>query len=105
MHTGVDANFGKIMTLNRDTKTNYFPGKCGEVHGSGGEFYPMNAKPTYVEIFTGELCGTATLEYERNVTVKGVTGFKYGSKNLFDNGMISHVPQLFSEDFYTYCNF
>lgn len=86
MWTKVDENFGKIVTWNYKNESDFYEGECNAVKGSAGEFYPINQKRNYIEFFSSELCKFAKLEYEKNVTIKGVLGYKYTAKNIFDNG-------------------
>lgn len=86
MHTAVDENFGKLLLVNGKNRSSYYPGQCGEVRGSAGEFLPLYSERNYIEIFATELCSYAHLDYEKNVTIKGIHAYKYGSRSLFDNG-------------------
>lgn len=86
MHYGLDEDFGKLLLWNGANRTSFYPGRCGEVHGSAGEFLPLYSERDFIEIFSPELCSYARLDYERNVTVKGIHSYKYGSRSLFDNG-------------------
>ncbi|KAJ3643123.1 hypothetical protein Zmor_025854 [Zophobas morio] len=88
MWTQVDEKFGKIITWNHRNESDYYEGECNAVKGSAGEFYPINQKPDYIEFFSSELCKFAKLEYEKDVVVKGVKGYKYTGKNIFDNGTL-----------------
>lgn len=88
MWTQVDEKFGKIITWNHRNESDYYEGECNAVKGSAGEFYPINQKPDYIEFFSSELCKFAKLEYEKDVVVKGVKGYKYTGKNIFDNGKL-----------------
>lgn len=86
MYTKNDEKFGNIMTWNYKNKTNFYEGDCNNVTGSAGEFYPLNRKMDFIVLYSPELCRYAVLEYEKNVTIKGVKGYKYTAKNIFDNG-------------------
>ncbi|GJQ71463.1 putative CD36 family [Trypoxylus dichotomus] len=98
MHYGLDENFGKLLLLNGRNRTSYYPGECGLVHGSSGEFLPLYSKRDYIEIFSAELCSTARLDYEKNVTVKGIHAYKYGSRSLFDNGTVHPENSCFCQE-------
>ncbi|KAI4461339.1 scavenger receptor class b type-1 sr-b1 [Holotrichia oblita] len=97
MHYGLDDDFGKLLLLNGQNRTNYYPGDCGIVRGSAGEFLPMYSKPDNIEIFSTELCSPARLDYEKNVTVNGIHAYKYGSRSLFDNDTIHQENSCFCQ--------
>lgn len=86
MYTKTDGNFGKIASWNYRNQSDFFEGDCNEVKGSAGEFYPINRKRDYLELFSPELCKMGKLEYEKDVDIKGVLGYKYTAKDIFDNG-------------------
>ncbi|XP_068897610.1 protein peste-like isoform X1 [Tenebrio molitor] len=88
MWTLVDDKFGKIITWNYKNESSYYEGECNAVRGSAGEFYPINRKRDHIEFFSSELCKFAKLEYEKDVEIKGVLGYKYTGKNIFDNGTL-----------------
>jgi hypothetical protein len=99
MWTLVDDKFGKIMTWNYKNESSYYEGECNAVRGSAGEFYPINRKRDHIEFFSSELCKFAKLEYEKDVEIKGVLGYKYTGKNIFDNGKLpppTHATNLLS---------
>lgn len=88
MYTKNDENFGKLLTWNHRNRTDYFPGKCGEIRGSAGEFHPMNAKPSdQVTVYSSEMCTFQDLQFEKNETVKEVGVYKFIPNNIFDNGL------------------
>lgn len=58
MHTGADdiTQIGAALEWNYKSATDYYPGECGNIRGSGGEFYPPDAnKENPISIFNGEL--------------------------------------------------
>lgn len=71
--------------------TPYYPDKCGDVSGSAGEFFPSNlSKDSLINFFSPDLCRFVQLEYEKEMEVNGVLGFKYvAGDRLLDNGMTS----------------
>lgn len=81
-----DGNFGKILTFDYRNRTDYYEGHCGNLKGSAGEFYPLNVKRDKLVFYSSELCKYAELEYEKDVVIKGVRGYKFSGDNLFDNG-------------------
>ena len=58
MYTGVDEvnKVGQIHTWSFQNRTHY-QGKCGEIKGSAGGFYPPEQKDTQIlELFAHEIC-------------------------------------------------
>ena len=49
---------GQIASWNyNDTVPDYmYTGKCGEVVGSAGEFFPPDRDKTFIEFFSSDLC-------------------------------------------------
>lgn len=90
MSTKNDQNFGKIVTWNFKNHTDFYTGECNAVKGSAGEFYPINRKRDKLVLYSSELCKYAVLEYVKDVTIKGVHGYKFTAKNIFDNGLFLH---------------
>lgn len=81
-----DENFGKMLEWNYSNRTQYYEGSCADIRGSAGEFYPTDRTKDIIEIFSSELCTNAVLKYEGEVEFKGVKGYKYSARDLFDNG-------------------
>ncbi|XP_019874051.1 protein peste isoform X2 [Aethina tumida] len=86
MSTANDETFGRLLSWNNGTSSNFYEGECNSVKGSAGEFYPLNRKRDSIQFYSSELCKFATLEYEHDVDIKGVHGYKYTAKHIFDNG-------------------
>lgn len=82
------TQFGKIERWNRKPRIDHYPDECGELGGSGGEFYPpQQTKDEPVVIFNPEICRGIRLDYTEEVEVHGIKGFKYsGGDHTFDNG-------------------
>ncbi|KAF5307094.1 hypothetical protein FQR65_LT07153 [Abscondita terminalis] len=86
MRTDED-DFGSLRKWNYENNTNFFAGHCGDVYGSAGEMYPRNLKPTFIYLFSPEMCRTGKLKFVQNITVKGVQGYKFSPLlEVFDNG-------------------
>lgn len=53
-----------------------------------GEFHPTNASPKKpLRVFTPDMCRTLEIDFEEEVDIHGVKGFKYvGGEKLVDNG-------------------
>lgn len=81
-----DENFGKLTSWNYGNRTEFYEGHCGDIRGSAGEFYPINRGKDSIELYSAELCKNAILQFEEEVDVRGVKGYKYSARNLFDNG-------------------
>lgn len=90
IHTGVAdiTQFGMVKRWNRQARIDHYPDECGEVGGSGGEFYPpQQTKEEPVVIFNPEICRGIRLDFSEEVEVHGIKGYKYsGSDRTFDNG-------------------
>lgn len=59
LETGVNGmeSFGKLRTWNNKNHTGFYPGHCGNVYGSGGDFWPpKRTKTESVTIFSPDLC-------------------------------------------------
>ncbi|CAH1156006.1 unnamed protein product [Phaedon cochleariae] len=81
-----DENFGKIVTWNGRNRTDFYEGRCNEIRGSAGEFYPFDRPKDKLVLYSSQLCKYAELEYDQEVEVKGVRGYNYLADNIFDNG-------------------
>lgn len=90
MFTGADniAKMGQIYSWNYRTHNGAFPGACGRVRGSMGEFFPPNLTPKdSVWMYVPNVCRTVPLDYTETVSVHGVTAYKYsGTERSVDNG-------------------
>eukprot|EP00088_Acartia_fossae_P042692 TRINITY_DN4488_c0_g2_i2.p1 TRINITY_DN4488_c0_g2~~TRINITY_DN4488_c0_g2_i2.p1 ORF type:complete len:496 (+),score=94.32 TRINITY_DN4488_c0_g2_i2:56-1543(+) len=88
MFTGQGDNslMGKVHSWNYSTQ-NYFPGKCGQVRGGAGEFYPPRLNKTYVELYSNDVCRSLKFEYNSTVYPHGIHSYEYvATKDLFANG-------------------
>ncbi|CAH2012386.1 unnamed protein product [Acanthoscelides obtectus] len=81
-----DESFGRMLSWNFRNQTDFYEGHCNDIRGSAGEFYPLNRKRDKLVLYSSELCKYAELEYDRDVVVKGVRGYRYIADNIFDNG-------------------
>lgn len=92
MNTGEDdyRKVGELRTWNHEPRTEYFPGECGKVNGSGGEFYPPHrVRGEPIGMFTADVCRTIPLDYKEDVTIHGIQGYKYyGGARTLDNGTL-----------------
>ncbi|KAF2888371.1 hypothetical protein ILUMI_17802, partial [Ignelater luminosus] len=88
---GLNGNFD-VLSWNHQNVTPYFNGTCAEVRGSTGELYSQKITKDFVEIFMSDLCRSVRLDFEEEVVVHGITGFKYGlERHALDNGSL--VPE------------
>nr|AEE63071.1 unknown [Dendroctonus ponderosae] len=88
MDVGLTGQLGKLYSWKFMQHTPYFRDKCGDISGSAGEFFPANLnKESLVNFFSPDLCRYMQLEYEKEVDVNGVLGYKYvAGDRLLDNG-------------------
>ena len=60
MYTGMDDfdDLGRISMWKEKTKVdeNIYPGPCGMLNGSAGDFFPPKIDKTYVDYFSPDLC-------------------------------------------------
>ena len=56
---------GKISEWNYMNHVNesIYPGTCGELRGTAGEFFPPGQGKDYLEFFSGDLCRQALFPY------------------------------------------
>lgn len=51
------SDFGQLTNWNYNNHTPYYEGQCGDVKGSGGEFWPpKRSKTDDVSLFAPDLC-------------------------------------------------
>lgn len=90
IHSGVGdiSQFGQVQNWNYQPQTSYFPDECGEVIGSGGEFYTQQqTKDKPLQLFNGEVCRYLNLYYTSEENIRGVKAYKYaGTERTVDNG-------------------
>lgn len=77
-----------MQNWNYQSHLKFFPGKCGDIRGSGGEFYaPKQTRDRPVELFTADMCRTLSFDYEKDYEVHNILGYKYiGGRRTVDNG-------------------
>ena len=64
-----------------------YNGECSNVKGSPGELFPLDQKPTSISIFTPDMCRSLPFDFEKEVDVFGVKGYRYlAGERLIDNG-------------------
>jgi len=88
MHTGVGdvSTMGKVHSWNYSTQ-GFFPGSCGKVHGSAGEFYSPGLDRTFIDLFSNDLCRAVRLNYRQEVKVEGINSYEFvADHSFFANG-------------------
>ncbi|KAF2882140.1 hypothetical protein ILUMI_24021, partial [Ignelater luminosus] len=89
MGNGVNGNFD-ILNWNYQNTTPSYDGSCAKVHGSGGELYSRNITKGIVGLFLADLCRFVPFDFEKEVYVNGILGYKYTAKKSFlDNGSLN----------------
>ncbi|KAJ8971475.1 hypothetical protein NQ314_000683 [Rhamnusium bicolor] len=89
MDTGVTGQVGELHRWRYEDHISYYPGKCGSLEGvSAGEFFPSNLKKeSIIKFFSPDLCRFMELEFEEEVLINGIVGYKYSAGEKFlDNG-------------------
>uniref|UniRef100_A0A1B0GM36 Uncharacterized protein n=1 Tax=Phlebotomus papatasi TaxID=29031 RepID=A0A1B0GM36_PHLPP len=92
MYTGADdiSKIGSIGNWNYGNRTKFFADTCGMVNGSAGEFYPPQLKKDQVSFFSPDMCRTLPFDFEAEVEVEGITGYKYsGGARTIDKFMVN----------------
>ena len=88
MYTGLGdvGRMGEVFSWNSSPR-GIFPGRCGEIHGSAGEFYPPGMAKTHIDMFSNDLCRTIRLNYQREVDVFGINSYEFtADHSFFANG-------------------
>ncbi|XP_066145445.1 protein peste-like isoform X2 [Euwallacea fornicatus] len=99
MDTGAKGNFGELLFWKGMNSTPFYRGECGKVGGSAGEFFPNNmTKELIIKFFSPDLCRYLELEFEEEVVVNGILGYKYVAGDRFlDNGTKIKENKCFCE--------
>ena len=60
MYTGMQGldTIGQVIAWKNETRIpdRVYPGECGVLSGSAGEFFPPERDDTYVDFFSPDLC-------------------------------------------------
>lgn len=93
MDTGVTGQLGELYSWKHMQYTPYYNEHCGKVWGSAGEFFPTNLqKESIIRFFSPDLCRYVELEFEKEVVISGLLGYKYVAGDRFlDNG--TKIPE------------
>lgn len=100
MYTGSEdiTKIGQMKYWNYNDHTVFYPGKCGMVNGSAGEFYPpKQQKDKPISFFSPDMCRSIAFDFSEEIMIKGVNGYKYsGGKKTVDNGTAYPENKCFS---------
>uniref|UniRef100_A0A6P7FA51 Protein peste-like isoform X1 n=2 Tax=Diabrotica virgifera virgifera TaxID=50390 RepID=A0A6P7FA51_DIAVI len=95
MDTGTGGGqLGELRSWKYAEHTGYYPDHCGEFkQASAGDFFPRSlTKQSVVKMFSSDLCRYMDLEYEKEVVIHGIIGYKYAAGQKFlDNG--TNIPE------------
>ncbi|KAK4875495.1 hypothetical protein RN001_011917 [Aquatica leii] len=92
MNTGVSNSLGELRQWNYHNETKFYSGNCAKVHGSAAEFYPSHNTKDSIGFFSPDMCRHVQLDYEKDVNIKGIDGYKYSAQeSMLDNGTI--IPE------------
>ncbi|KAL7034796.1 hypothetical protein ACKWTF_008098 [Chironomus riparius] len=100
VHTGKDdsSKLGTIQNYKGSDFSNMYGGECSKVKGSPGELFPLDQQPASISIFTPDMCRSLPFDFEREVDVFGVKGYRYlAGERLIDNGTKYPVNLCYSE--------
>lgn len=89
MNTGLSdiANLGTIQKFNRLDRNQHYSGECSKLRGSTGELFPPQQARDSISLFTPDMCRSIPFDYERDVEVHGITGYRFsGGARAVDNG-------------------
>lgn len=87
MGLGGDHTMGSMDQWNHRKDSPFYEGKCGEIVGSAGEFFPQHLSKEPLGIFNSEICRTLYVDFEKENEVHGVNGYRYVlGDSFFDNG-------------------
>ncbi|KAL9923642.1 protein peste-like [Glossina fuscipes fuscipes] len=97
--TGADGvnSYGQLKFVNGKNHTKHVPSGCSQVRGSSGELQRVNLeKYKPIEYYVADFCRRFWLEYDNEVIVDGVLGYRYKMGNMIlDNGTIYSENKCF----------
>ncbi|KAL0267346.1 UNVERIFIED_CONTAM: hypothetical protein PYX00_009639 [Menopon gallinae] len=92
MQTGENGmnTFGELTAWNYKSNAGFYNGSCGEVFGSGGNFWPWDIrKSDTIFIFSGDICRSISMSFTEELSYQGLRAYKYESGPEFvDNGTL-----------------
>ncbi|KAL3269245.1 hypothetical protein HHI36_008325 [Cryptolaemus montrouzieri] len=87
-----DLTFGQLKNWNFAAHTPYYDGKCSEITGSAGDFFPKPLTKGNLNIFNVEMCRTIVMDYDGESSRKFMRGYQYTLGDHFlDNGTL--IPE------------
>lgn len=101
MHTGARdiSKLGTIQHFNYLDHNKLYAGDCSKIYGSAGEFFPPKRTRDSIALFTPDICRSIPFDYEKDVTVHGITGYRYiAGERAVDNGTNFSENLCFSSD-------
>uniref|UniRef100_A0A1B0FQW6 Uncharacterized protein n=1 Tax=Glossina morsitans morsitans TaxID=37546 RepID=A0A1B0FQW6_GLOMM len=97
--TGADGvnSYGQLKFVNGRNHTKHVPSGCSQVRGSSGELQRVNlVKYEPIEYYVADFCRRFWLEYDDEVMVDGVLGYRYKMGNMIlDNGTMYSENKCF----------
>lgn len=94
------TKLGTIQNFNYLKHNKYYSGECAKLYGSTGELFPPKQSRDSIDLFMPDMCRTIPFDYEKDVDVHGVTGYRFvAGVRALDNG--TDFPEnscLFQED-------
>lgn len=64
-----------------------YTGECRKLKGSTGELFQPDLSKDSISLFMGDMCRTIPYDFEKEVEVHGITGFRYSAGDrAVDNG-------------------
>ena len=101
MYTGASDLYkiGQISEWNYGTNVSdhIYQGECSDIRGSAGEFFPPHRDRTHVDLFAPDICRTLRFNYEEDIKVHGITGYKF----VLDQEIVDNSTD---ENGYACCN-
>lgn len=89
VHTGMKdiSKLGTIQNLNFLNYDKHYTGECSKLKGSTGELFAPKQTRDSISLFTPDMCRSIPFEYEKDVKVHGITGYRYtAGERAVDNG-------------------
>lgn len=102
MHTGLNgiSKLGTIQNLNFLDHEKHYSGDCSMLKGSAnGELFAPKQTRDSIALFTPDMCRSIPFEYEKDVLIHGVTGFRYtAGERAVDNGTMFPENSCYNGD-------
>ncbi|CAG7724849.1 unnamed protein product, partial [Allacma fusca] len=93
--TRVPEDFGKILSWEGKTRLDFWEGNCNLINGTDGSiFRPFIKKTDILRFYAPELCRSLLLVYVKEVTVKGISGYRF---------QLPHPKYIFESKDFCFC--